>query len=228
LSTQGMFKMAFFSSLFGKKEKKVAPRRLYKLNSDTDYRDNSDVIMGLEYSATLKVSTSLEALEHNGEIFKGPPSKAPAYGNQADGCWVPKVDPRYNLGAGIVSKSASDIGPILDNKYIPFLIDFRKIVENGETDIEKLEQLKRLKNIGEYKGIWTKLKKSYNDFPQSFFYSAFTEINGIGINTAKNIYEAGFISMDDLFSAKDSDLLKIGGLGKASIQKIKAHRTAAK
>jgi ribosomal protein S13 len=223
-----MLKMGFFSLLFGKKEKKVTTRRLYKLNSDTDYENNSDVIMGLEYIATLQVSTSLEVLKHNGEIFNGPPSKAPVYGNQAAGCWIPKVDPQYNLAAGMVSKSASDIGPILENEYIPFLIDFRKIVEDGKSDIEKLEQLKQLKNIGKYKGIWTKLKKSYNDFPQSFFYSAFTEINGIGRNTAKNIYDAGFMSMDDLFSAKDSDLLKIGGVGKASIQKIKAHRMAAK
>lgn len=221
--------MGFFSSLFGKKENKVTTtRRLYKLDSDTDYENNSDILMGLEYSATLKVSTSLEVLKHNGEVFNGPPSKAPVFGNQADGCWIPKINPKYNLAAGLISECASDIGPIMENEYIPFLIDFRKIVENGESDIEKLEQLKRLKNIGEYKGIWAKLKKNYNDFPQSVFYSVFTEINGIGINTAKNIYDAGIISMDDLFSAKDSDLLKIGGLGKVSIQKIKAHRVTTK
>ena len=220
--------MGLFSCIFGNKDLPAVEPSPLNFNDDALYKINDDIIIGYEYAATLQISTPLESLKHNGDMFDGPPSKAPVYGIQSVGCWTPKVDPEYNLGAGIVSESASDIGPILENEYIPFLIDFRKIVENGKSDIEKLEQLKLLKNIDKYKGIWTRLKESYSDFPQSFFYSAFTEINGIGINTAKNIYNAGLISMDNLISAKDSDLLKIGGLGKASIQKIKAHRMPPK
>ncbi len=218
--------MGLLNWLFGNRQQHTVKPRLANINDNAFYESNDDVITGYKYYATLHISTSLEILKHHGKIFHGLPSKAPTFGSQSDGIWLPLVNPEFKfLSSGIFS---SDIGPIKPEEYMPFLIDFRGVIESDESHIEKLEQLKLLENTSKYKSIWTKLQRSYSDFPQSCFYSAFTKIDGIGIKTAKNIYETGFVSIDELLSAKDSDLLKIGGLGKSSIQKIKAHRMVPK
>ena len=88
-----------------------------------------------------------------------------------------------------------------------------------------LNQLKELYNLAEknqkYKSFWAKHKETDKDFPHSFFYKQLTKVDGIGIKTAKLLYENGFKTISDLKNARDDELLKIKGIGNIQLKKIR-------
>ena len=143
----------------------------YSLDNDEAYYQNSDVIKGLEFFATLQIRTPLSVLIHHGETFSGPPSKAPQYGTMADGIWVPVTKTWRELGIDIGEISeregASDVGPVKASEYLPFLIEFRKIVEGNTKIEEQIELIHDLCNQNDKHRRYCKLI-SY-DFPYSFF-----------------------------------------------------------
>lgn len=167
-------------------------------NGDHLYNDNQGVISGLEFSATLQIRTPLSVLEHHGETFQGPPSKAPVYCSEADGGWDLKLKSWADL-AGSESvrqrliaigeperESASDVGPVKPSEYLPFLKDFRRIVEKPSAVSSLLNELDSLPcSSPTYQQFWQKLSETYRDFPKSFFYMKFTEVSGIGAKAAK-------------------------------------------
>lgn len=193
---------------------------------DQHYYSNSDVIEGMEFSATLQIRTPLSVLKHHGEVFNGPPSLAPAYGSQADGIWLPKT--KFFRRFGIAedeyeSLHASDVGSIEPSRYLPFLIQFRTIVESNLTHEDKLAQLSSLpEQSTEFKEIWGKLSSNDEDFPMSFFYLQFAVLPGIGRALAKRLYESGFRSVDEIANASVSRLTAVPGLGEATALKIRA------
>lgn len=118
--------------------------------------------------------------------------------------------------------SASDIGSVNPSEYVKFLIDFRKIVESDNSHDKMLKELFSLAEKNQkYKSFWTKHKEFDTDFPHSFFYKQFTKIDGIGIKTAKLLYENGFKTINDIQNAPDEELLKIKGIGNIQLQKIR-------
>jgi hypothetical protein len=190
-------------------------------NSDL-HKIDDDVIVGYKFHATLQLSTPLYILKHHGEIFKGLPSHAPAYGSE--GGWLPEINPEYNLGAGIISDSATDIGPINENDYLPFLMDFRTIIESNDTHNNKLKAINELVRLEKYHKVSDLILKGDENFPHTFFYRQLIEVPGIGMKAAQNIYEAGLVSIDDLLSADETELLKIKGIGKEAVRKVKQYK----
>jgi len=152
-----------------------------------DYRI-PDHLEGYEFSATLQIRTPLEVLRHHGELFRGPLDQAPKYGTwteggySADGIWVPKTKSWAELareaGGNVEAAArmdretpestyASDIGPTTPSKYLPFLLDFRDIVE-GEGEAE--EKIERVKALGStHRAIYKRVQGTYPDFPEGFF-----------------------------------------------------------
>ena len=194
---------------------------------DQSYFANSDILEGMQFAATLQIRTPLNVLKHHDEIFRGPPSEAPIYGTQADGIWVFKSKTFRELGIDLGELSepphASDIGPVAPSDYLPFLIQFRSIVESSSSpDQQMLAVLELPKQSAHFRKIWKKLCTSYNDFPSSFFYSPFTSLPGIGSKLAKNLYGAGFRSADEITSSSMERLTAIPGLGSASAAKLTA------
>lgn len=196
---------------------------------DQSYHSNSDVLEGMQFSATLQIRTPLNVLKHHGEIFHGPPSQAPAYGSQADGIWTFKTKTFRELGIAVDEPEfthASDAGSIEPSRYLPFLIQFRSIVESSSSHEDKLAQLSSLpKQSAEFKEIWSKLSAYYDDFPVSFFYVPFAALPGVGRQLAKRLYESGFRSVCEIVSANISQLTAVPGLGKATAAKIMATRS---
>jgi len=188
---------------------------------DDFYRRNSDVLDGMQFSATLQLRTPLSILLRHGEIFRGPPSEAPQYGTMADGIWTMRV--RLN-GAQPEYTYASDIGPISASYYLPFLIEFRKVVESSLDHDEMVQRLRALATqSGEFKDIWEKLASRDDDFPASFFYRQFTKLPGVGKKTARCLYEAGFFTIDQIRNASEEVLARVPGVGKATAKKIAAN-----
>jgi hypothetical protein len=203
---------------------------IIKLQNDKTYHNNQELIKGMVFYATLQVRTPLSVLIHHGEGFHGPPSKVPRYGTEADGYWSYDLTPWRELGIDIdempESESASDVGPVKANEYLPFLIEFRKIVESQESVDKKIVEIKRLgRNNRLFKHFIRKLNAFYkykSDFPNSFFYNQFTGIPGIGQKSAKSLFEAGIKTFDDLNNADDKIILGIPGIGPAALKKIKS------
>lgn len=197
--------------------------RSVSFTGDEFYGANSDILDGVQFSATLQVRTPLWILERHGEVFRGPPSQAPDYGGQAHGIWLPKM--KGELGGFLQQGAthASDAGPVAPADYLPFLKAFRAIVEDSGDEMEKLGRLRQLpRESPAFKRLWGKLTANYQDFPESFFYRRLTELEGVGPTTAKRLFESGIRSIEDVHAATDADLLAVQGVGKALVAKIRS------
>ncbi len=221
--------MGILNWIFRKRDTAGQSRHFFfKSKDNATAIGNSDLIKGLIFSATLQIRTPLVVLEHHGESFDGLPSQTPSYGTEADGIWLYSVKSWAELGAKAPDSKeeektyASDIGYTKASEYLPFLKDFRKIVESDKSISEKLKLLSILsKSSPHNKEIWLKLKRYYEDFPRSFFYKELTAIPGIGMKTAKNLFDAGFKTASDIDTATDDELLKVSGIGKTLHSKIR-------
>jgi hypothetical protein len=152
---------------------------MLRIGSDEHYDANADILDGVRFIATLQLRIPLRVLEHHGEIFRGPPSQAPVYGDAGEGMWIPHLRHSVFDDLGFPRQHASDVGNVDPDKYIPFLIAFRTIVEGNDSHDLKIKQIHDLrKHSPEFAGFWKTLKKNYHDFPHSFFYFRFTEIPG--------------------------------------------------
>lgn len=184
------------------------------LRDPISHSGNEDILAGLKFSATLNLDTPLEVLEHDGEIFIGPQREAPRYGDMSEGIWLPKVD---WSGIGVdpppSSTKASQIGqvPADGSTFLAFLKDFRRIVESKGAVDDKVRQIKELRNNSEeYARI---AKKLGPDFPESWFWSRFKTIPGVGEETAERLFRAGYRSFQDLGCVSAEELRKVRGIG---------------
>lgn len=231
--------MGLLSWLFGTKQPKRLPvepliptRRLVEpktgidsFTSDTLYSGNQDVIDGVEFCATLQIRTPLNVLLHHGEIYNGPPSKAPNYASDADGIWMLKTKSWQSLGVDINESSdktsVSDIGSIDSSIYIPFLLEFRRIVEGDLPIPNQIKAIRALKtSSSEFASILRKLSKTYPGFPNSFYINRLCEIPGVGPKTAATLFQAGFFSISHIKGASPERLNSVQGIGPSTAQKI--------
>lgn len=190
----------------------------FRLNDDASHNSNADILDGVQFVATLHVTTPYVVLMHHDELFAGPPSKAPKYGDQAQGIWIPKTKSWRTLGIDVhempQSEHATDIGPRRPESYLPFLLDFRRIFEGNESDELKIKQLRLLAERTEgYASIWKRLEEVYQDFPRNLFYRSFLSLPGVGRTTARNLYEAGFRSVEQIQNTEPAELQKVRGIG---------------
>lgn len=181
---------------------------------------NSEVIEGLQFSATLQMRTPLKVLIRHGEIYteNGTP---PSYIEEGwEGIWLPKLRSEYEIRQEKLC--SSDLGVVDEKVYIKYLMLFREIIESNESVDTKIRLLqKTAKENDIFKSFWEKHKQLDQDFPNSFFYRQLTVIEGIGQKTAKILYEHGFKDIRDLCNASDQSLLALQGIGKSLLAKIR-------
>jgi hypothetical protein len=198
------------------------------LHNDEYFEENSDVLTGYVFLANLILRTPLCVLRHHGEFHKGPPSKLPSIGSQGDGMWIHKTRTWRSLGVDIDEMkpcmSSSSVGPVDSSKFLPFLISFREIVESSSLVFDKIKAINDLCCSNELYSEYAKtLKNNISDFPESFFYNKLTEIPGVGLKTAKVLFEKGFYTIDDIKSADVNLILEIPGIGKSVVHKMQAY-----
>ena len=200
--------------------------------------DNSDLISGWRYSATLQLRTPLAYLKRHDEFSPGPqvpPLVGPAEGQLLDGTgfnpywmWLQEID--YDglgfdppqSGTRATEWGQVRVGSEEERNLISLLKSFRYIVETAEGLDQKLSELKELStSTPENRKMWKKLKKADPLFPDSFFISALESIPGVGSSMAQKLYQAGFRTVEEVQAASDGQLLAIPGLGKGLLAKIK-------
>lgn len=200
-----------------------------RFQDDETFEQARDLLVGLEFIATLQIRTPLAVLEHHGEFHPGPPSAAPKYASLADGFWSYKTKSLSELARRPLptldkseSLQASDIGPIEASHYLPFLKQFRRIVESDDSVENKLLRLAQLRqNNSEFEALWSRLEVAYPDFPTSFFYLQLTAVPGIGRILARRLFQHGFVDLATLQSAAGEQLEAVPGVGSKLAKKIR-------
>ena len=238
--------MRFFSRLFGNEIPDPTPVKsadspirsvTHSHSLDILYLSNQDILEGFEFCATLQIRTPLDVLIHHGEIYKGPPSLAPRYGEwengiSPDGIWVLKTksweqlatrdkDLAAALDCGESVTHPSDIGPVHPYDYLPFLIEFRKIVESTLSIEKQIVAIEDLKFVSiPFASAISKLSDFYPPFPSSFYIKQLCVIPGVGPKTAAALFRAGYQSIPHLKVATLESLVSIQGVGPNTAKKI--------
>lgn len=202
----------------GHQEKPLNPKK-----EPVPAQNNSDIISGYQFIATMSKNTPLSVLERHGEIHNDLSSTPPAFCAQKDGIWIPKLKTWSELTNGRITKEfcptmSSDIGqiPCDGGDYLSFLKDFRRIVEQEISIKERIYQLKAL----------TKKNSHYKKFAESHFAEKWFGIHiscvpGIGKNAITSLESAGIITINSLGLKTDDEILKINNIGPSTLKKMK-------
>lgn len=188
------------------------------------YRDGQDALIGMEFIATLALTTPLRVLERHGEVYSGAPEDLPTYGTMAEGAWVPKVDwEGVRLTAPGGSKTASAVGPVPSDggDFLPFLKRFRAIVESPADAETQIEQIRALVNSNPaYLAFAERLDP---EFPAIWFSGQLQAIPGVGGKTAMAMFRAGALSLAYLDRMSADELRSIDGVGAGTVEKIRSY-----
>ena len=203
----------------------------------SDYDD--DLIAGWRYSASLQLRTPLAYLERHGEFSPGPkepPLIGPAENTLPDGTgfnpyggWGRVIDPGI-LPPSKLATRASELGPIRigskdEKELLSFLKAFRYIVETGETLDQMLSELEELStSTPGNRRLWARYSEGNPSMAGLLLHrTALAKLpKGVGPSKAETLYLAGFRTVEDIQNATDEALLKLDGIGKGLLGKIRA------
>lgn len=180
--------------------------------------NHSDLFQGLEFHATIQFRTPLEVLKHHGEIYQGT-GEPPKYAKeQWHGMWLPVLKEKYDLFTK--TTIATDLGALsFDevNLYLDFLIKFHTIAES-ELDVE--EKIVQITKLNKNDSNFHKYYKSFDskEFLESYFNLLIKNI--LPAKATKSLNDAGYRTLKDLKGANPKELLKLDGIGKATIDKL--------
>lgn len=185
-----------------------------------------DVVKGLRFQATLQLRTPLRVLLRHGEThtsYGAPPQIAQ---EQWEGIWLPftksfeelvggrgRADQeaqffrRLDAAMARSSTVASDVGPVVADNYLPFLVAVRRIVEDNDSIDNRIKALRGLEVAPDWKGFLRKHGGKTGLVDKFFPY--FMNL-GPRLNTPNRIA-----------SASDETLLAIKGIGPAKLALIR-------
>ena len=72
-----------------------------------------------------------------------------------------------------------------------------------------------------YKDIYKKLV-TQRQFPEAFFRNLLCQLDGVGGKTAGLLWDAGYLTKEQVQNAPSEELLQIKGIGKKLVEKIKS------
>ena len=186
----------------------------------------ADVCDGFIFSATLQLRTPLRVLLRHGERYHKNDGHQPQIAREPwEGIWLPKTKTWKELGGNDVpempaGRHASDVGPILPNDYLPFLIAVRSIVEGSESvEARRSDLAIEVANprwngfVVKHGGSWVVTNK---------FFPRFIEIlPGLDGDAVAFLDERQLNTPAALMGASDFELLAIKGIGAAKLKKIR-------
>ncbi len=171
--------------------------------------EGSKLIDGWNLIATMSRRTPLEWLLRHGEWAETPTDLPMEFA-----WWTPRLKSLKELGIRgnelPPSTMASEIGQIPDDggDFLPFLIEYRKIVE-GQSDRPAI--LSALDRLGEAHP--TILEKLGGSLSRSFVLSELQTLPGCGPKTAERLFDAGFRSAAEVQTATLDQLMLVQGIG---------------
>ena len=185
----------------------------------------------LEFHATFQLRTPKRILERNGTtipLTDNPPSDFEPW----MGVWFP-IDTGPNILAEMAPEAwaemeanrrvASHAGPVKPADYMPFLIAFRTIVEDGSATIaERIGKIEALFQQPE----WTAFVAALPDAERVsgwFFPTVLSRISGLPHSSQAALSESGIRTVAALRAADNTSLLAIKGIGSAKLAAIRQY-----
>jgi hypothetical protein len=178
----------------------------------------ADGWIGFRFSATMQLRTPLRVLLRHGELYLKNDGQQPKIAREPwEGMWVPvgksfeeiarasnssanDIEVFRRLDAQISRMTmASDVGPILAEDYLPFLIAVRRIVEAYDSIEQRIEKLREMPMTPDWEEFVSK-HRGIDGIIQCFFPKF--------INLA-----AGLDTPNRIAAASDETLLAIKGIG---------------
>lgn len=190
------------------------------------YRENIDLVECLEFHATLQLRNPLKALMLDGMIHSDN-SRLPDLGIETwQGIWLPKLKTWRELGYDIdevdEGKSASDIGLISRDAYLPFLKAVRGVVEKADSIDGRVEQLRdELK-----KPEWSEFVEKHQGADviiNSFFPFFIDTLPKASASIKEQLRLLGFKTADQLSGADLDVLTSIKGVGKVKASSLQQY-----
>jgi len=204
---------------------------------------DDDLTAGWRYRATLQLRTPLAYLEMDGKFSAGPkepPLVGPAEnfleggaGFNPYGIWLREIDydglgfdppPSVTKGKRATEWGPVRIGSAEERNLISFLKSFRYIVETAEGLDQMLSELKELStSTPGNRHWWARCSEGDPLWPDSYFIGQlWIQLpKGVGPSRAEKLYLAGFRTIEEIQVASDGDLLRIEGIGKKAVNKIR-------
>jgi hypothetical protein len=119
--------------------------------------------------------------------------------------------------------TTDNVGPVKPAEYLPFLIAFRTIVEDGgDTIAERIVRIEALFRQPEWKGFATALQGAERVCGW-FFPTVLSQIGGLPRSSQEALSERGIQTVAALRTNGDSDLLAIKGIGPAKLAAIRQY-----
>ncbi len=210
-------------------------------NTIDDWKNNQDIISGLEFNATLQLRTPLRVLLRHGEIHNDINTEPPEIVKEMwEGIWLPKLKTlREITGLNIPEmpqgKHASPIGPILPSDFLPFLIAIRKIVELDEPIENRIKKLREMNLLDKWKIFVSQMgpshisQKTGIEWIIDYFFPPFiTTIPQISDSIKESLSQLGLNTANSIESASDDTLLRIKGIGKTKLKTIRDYCSGIK
>lgn len=197
-------------------------------NSNDAWRKNQDVVKGLEFCATLQLRTPLRVLRRHGEIHTNLDREPALIALEPwEGIWTPKLKGLeeilgVKIGEPPPGKHSSDIGLVLANKYLPFLIAVREIVELEESIKNRIDKLRSMLITCEWQGFVNK-HGGIEAVVQKLFPRTIRPMPKLNDDVKKELKKLGLVTPQELSSATDKQLLSIKGIGPAKLKAIREH-----
>jgi hypothetical protein len=221
------------------REESIAPisEELRATREQTEYRmslwrANRDIIVGLQFVATMNLQVPLRVLSRHGEIHANITIAPPEIAlNPSEGIWVQKMCSFRSMGIDIDEPDpgmmASTIGPIPTDggEFLKFLLVVREIVEADRTVDARAGRL-----YGELKRtFWGKLVSALGGDPagivSEFFPHAVDTIPGLTSAAREALTRHGLDTAAKVAATSDPWLLEVQGIGPAKLKAIREWQT---
>jgi len=160
-------------------------------NQIDSWKANDDIVNGLIFIATLQLRTPLRVLLRHGEIHTDINKEPPKIAMEMwEGIWILKLKTYRELGIDIDDPQgphASDVGQVMPDDYLPFLIAIRKIVELNEPIEHRIKKLREMPILDK----WETYIEKHGGMEKiiRYFFSEFIDIVPVAIREILELHE---------------------------------------
>ena len=208
-------------------------------NTIDNWKNNQDIISGLEFNATLQLRTPLRVLLRHGEIHNDINTEPPKIVKEMwEGIWTIQTKSYRELGIDIDKPKvthSSDVGLVLPGDYLPFLISVRKIVELDEPIENRIKKLREMNLLDKWKIFVSQMgpshisQKTGIEWIIDYFFPPFImTIPQISDSVKDSLSQLGLNTANSIESAPDETLLRIKGIGKTKLKTIRDYCSGIK
>ena len=197
-------------------------------NKIETWKENQDLINGLEFCATMQIRTPLRVLLRHGEVHTDKNTEPPKIAMEMwEGIWVTKIKTWRELGFNVdefsPSTTASDIGLVKASEYLPFLIAIRSAIETPYQDIAEVTNriIEVAKNpqfssfVAGHGGVDGLINKVAPN--------VISCMQGISTPIKQSLAGAGLDTIAKIDATTDAELLKLNGMGNAGLVKLRKY-----